>query len=150
MIGLANRPLRVQYHRVRLHRDMSFRGVVPAKSDGLWSLTYWRWRVLERGRSLSEQRRRRQDIDATRQIAALETLGYYIRREFALSDAWDPLPEWVKRLSDKTMKDVLNGADWPHIEFTQSTSNTVHVQIIGAVPLVQEWERTIHEHDAHR
>jgi hypothetical protein len=149
-VALGNRPLRVWYHRMCLHRDVSFRPIIPKKSDGPSSIAYWKSRFLEGGRSRVEQVRKRQEIHAPRQMAALEALGYYARREFALSDSWDPFPEWLGRLSDKTMKAVINGADWPDIVFARSPSNTVLVHIIGPLPLVQEWARAVHDHEAHQ
>jgi RNA polymerase sigma factor (sigma-70 family) len=146
----TNRPLRIWYHRMCLRRDMSFQPVVPKRSDGPSSVTYWRWRFVEGGQSRAEQVRKRQEIDAPRQMAALEALGFYVRREFALSDSWEPFPEWLKGLSDKTMKDVINGADWPDIRFVRSTSNTVLFHISGPLPLVQEWERAVHDHEPHQ
>jgi RNA polymerase sigma factor (sigma-70 family) len=143
----TNRPLRVWYHRMCLRRDMSFQPVVPKRSDGPSSVTYWRWRLVEGGQSRAEQVRKHREIDAPRQMAALEALGYYVRREFALSNSSEPFPAWLKALSDKTMKDVINGADWPDIEFVRSTSNTVLFHVSGPLPLVQEWERAVHDHE---
>ncbi len=100
LAAVANRPIRIWYHRKCLQKDMSFRPTTPTRSDGRLSLTYWRWRLLEGGRSRAEQLRRRQEIDAPRQIAALERLGYYAHREFVLVDTYDPLPEWLQKLSD--------------------------------------------------
>ena len=148
--ALANRSVRVWYHRMCLHQDMSFSPTTRKKSDGPLSVTYWKWLILEGGRSRAEQMRRRQEIDAPRRIAALEQLGYYARREFVLRDAYDPLPDWLRKLSDKTMTSVIKGADWPEIEFRPSTSNTVLVHIIGPVPLVQEWATAVHDHEDHQ
>jgi hypothetical protein len=145
-IGIANRPLRIWYHRMRLRQDLSFRPVSLKRSEGPLTLAFWRWRLLEGGRNAREQMKWRQEVDAPRQIAALERLGFYVRREFFLVDRYDPLPDWLLRLSDTTLEGVNKGADWPVIRFEPTTSNTVLVRITGTVPLVQTWTTTVHEH----
>src|SRR5439155_10365904 len=70
-LALTNRPLRIWYHRMRLHSDMSFTPLGPKNVTDHRSLSYWKWRLLEHGRTAEKQLQRRQEIDVPRQTAAL-------------------------------------------------------------------------------
>jgi hypothetical protein len=115
---------------------------------------YWKWRLLERGRTADQQFQRRQGIDAPRQIAALVALGYFAHREFTLSDPYEsfpPGPPWLQKLSAKNMKDVFTKkGDWSDIKILASRSNTILIRITASLPVFQEWEKAIRDHEAHQ
>ena len=153
-LALVNRPLRIWYHRTCLLRDMSFTAVGPKSIADHSSLNYWKWRLLERRRTADQQFESRQGIDAPRQIAALVALGYFAHRELALGDPYDsfpPGPLWLQKLSAKSMKDVFTKkGDWPDIKIVASRSNTILIRITASLPVLQEWERAIRDHEAHQ
>jgi hypothetical protein len=151
--ALVNRPLRIWYHRKCLRGDMLFTPVGPKSIADHSSLSYWKWRLLERRRTAEQQLQRRQEIDAPRQISALVALGYFAHREFALSDPMESFPSrplWLQKLSAKSLNEVrTKKVDWPDIRFVASTSNTILIHVTGPLPLLQEWETAIHDHEAH-
>ena len=153
-LALVNRPLRIWYHRKCLRSDMLFTPVHPRSATDRSSLGYWRWRLLERERTPEQQQQRRQEIDAPRQIAALVALGYFAHREFALSDPMESFPFrplWLQKLSAKNLQEVrTKKGDWPDIRFVASTSNTILIHITASLPVLQEWEGAIRDHETHQ
>ena len=153
-LALVNRPLQIWYHRKCLLRDMSFTPVGPKGVVDHSSLNYWKWRLLERRRTADQQFESRQGIDAPRQIAALVELGCFAHREFALSDpmeSFPPGPLWLQKLSAKNMKDVFTKkGDWSDIKLLASRSNTILIRITASLPVLQQWERAIRDHETHQ
>jgi hypothetical protein len=132
---------------------MLFTPVHPKSATDHSSLGYWKWRLLERGRTADQQFENRQGIDAPRQIAALVALGYFAHREFALSDPMESFPFrplWLQKLSAKSSKDVFTKkGDWSDIKIVASRSNTILIRITASLPVLQEWERAIRAHEVH-
>jgi len=133
---------------------MLFTPVHPKSGADHLSLGYWKWRLLERGRTADQQFENRQRIDAPRQIAALVALGYFAHRELALSDPYEsfpPGPLWLQKLSAKNLQEVrTKKGDWPDIRFVASTSNTILIHITASLPVLQEWEGAIRDHETHQ
>lgn len=146
-VGLFTTAPRVWYHRARLQSLHAYEAVIVAPNDHWLTPRYWRWRILERGRS-QEQQLMLRGMLLHEHVEALVGLGYYERREFDLEEPWSPLlesPDWLVRLMLKTGQDSATNQyrDWPQIAVVRSPSNTITVRITAPVPVVREWQRTL-------
>lgn len=147
--AMLTTPARVWYHRARLQSLHSYEAVVVTVQDNWLNPRYWRWRVLERGRSQEQQLalRGRRFLE---HLEALVALGYYERHEFNLREPWDPLesPDWLVRLIVKSTRHSTTNhyRDWPQISLVRSPSNTIVVRISAPTPVIREWQSTIREH----
>ena len=60
-------------------------------------------------------------------------------------------PLWLQKLSARSLEEVrTKNGNWPDIKIAASTSNTVLIHITGPLPLLQEWERAIRDHEANQ
>ena len=153
VLVIANhRQLRISYHRACLRRDLLFRPVMSKSMNDPRSWSYWRWRVVEGGRTSDEQESSRSE-DASRRKAALEALGYYARLELTVRAPGAgsfPFPDWVQKLAARQITDFYKkGTDWPEITYLPDGSNTLGVRLVGPRALLEEWRRGALDHESH-